>query len=158
MESTANQWEWAGHTYIIYIYIMVVLKSEGCAAPNFTPCRVKAFEPLHRQADEMYYEDEGEAGQNRSEEITFVWQDNMCWIRKNPYCFNHFIGDLSTNMLKGDLMLRGNVFLMWRFKFIYQHQPIPPKESPTKISLIRCLVGMRDTPPGMRTPRHHRGL
>ena len=52
MESTANQWEWAGH---IHIYIMVV-------------CPVKAFTPLY-QADEMYYEDEGEAGQKQSGEM-----------------------------------------------------------------------------------------
>ena len=54
------------HINIIrYIYsLSSKLKSSGCAAPNFTPCT-----PSHRQADEMYYEDEGETGQKQSADM-----------------------------------------------------------------------------------------
>ena len=49
----------------------------------------------------------------------------------------HFVGDSSKsiNMLKSELMLRGNVFLMWRFKLIYQ-QPIPLQRISNKDKFI----------------------
>lgn len=155
-------------SYVIFIVCIKIEIVRLCCTQFHPMRRCESLKtPSHRQADEVYYEDEGETGQKQSadmywnrlrvagkhvldkkESLLFTlsptivqvenylnWRDpfSTSWLWNEEYSLRwRFI---SINMLKSELMLRGNVFLMWRFKLIYQ-QPIPLQRISNKDKFI----------------------
>ena len=103
-------------SYVIFIVCIKMFQSSGCAAPNFTPCEgVKAWKHLRidrqMKCTTKMKAKLGKSNQLTCIEIALVWQENMCWIRKNPYCLPFLPQScrLKTTLISRTLILEGPI-------------------------------------------------